>query len=440
MSGAGLGFGTSSPATVTVNLPATPAVARTRSRNARCALDATAIGMPASLSASTSATAPGRGSMSWRASSITSACSSFISVSPRPGWPSITSSLPAAIECDEPMRSRLCSKVKTAPWRRNRSVSARVQASSVSSRRPSLSNTTAAGTGSEVTTPGYLKGDSPPLGGLAPEEPDRRALGQHEAVDDVEAVAAVEGQVGLLAGLQVGGQALAVAELQARADQRRPDALALGAGVDAEHREVEVALGRVADLDLPEPAQDAGQPRQHARQRERQQAQRLAARLAPAVGQRPQRRAGVALGGGPADVLGRQAAQLPGEEAPRPLRPRRTRRVDPARDRVVVERARQHRGQRVDVLLAHRADRHPPGLYAARRRALRLAVRVDLGDELAEDALGVGVGNLAGAGRAVAAAAVLEHELADVGLGAAVQDRLARREDRVLLPQAPQDV
>ena len=54
--------------------------------------------------------------------------------------------------------------------------------------------------------------------------------------------------------------------------------------------------------------------------------------------------------------------------------------------------------------------------------------------------VGLAVADLAGAGRVVAAAAVLEHQLADVGGAGAVEDRLARREHGVLLPQAPEDV
>src|SRR3954451_8797204 len=69
-----------------------------------------------------------------------------------------------------------------------------------------------------------------------------------------------------------------------------------------------------------------------------------------------------------------------------------------------------------------------PAARAAPGAAVRSAVGVDAGDQLAQDALGVLVGDLAGAGRAVAAAAVGQHQLADVGPRAAVQDRLARGE------------
>src|SRR4051812_31495434 len=65
------------------------------------------------------------------------------------------------------------------------------------------------------------------------------------------------------------------------------------------------------------------------------------------------------------------------------------------------------------------------------------AVRVDARDELAEHALGVLVRDLARAGRVVPAAAVLEHQRADVRARGAVDDRLARREHGVLLLEAP---
>src|SRR5262245_50053475 len=71
---------------------------------------------------------------------------------------------------------------------------------------------------------------------------------------------------------------------------------------------------------------------------------------------------------------------------------------------------------------------------------MRLAVAGDAADELAEHALGVLVLDLAGAGRLMAAAAVLEHQLADVGAAAAIDDRLAGGEHGVLPAQAPQRV
>src|SRR4051812_27210952 len=71
---------------------------------------------------------------------------------------------------------------------------------------------------------------------------------------------------------------------------------------------------------------------------------------------------------------------------------------------------------------------------------LGLRDRVDVVDQLALDQLGLVVVDLAGAGRLVAAAAVGEHQLADVDLARAVEDRLAHREDGVLLLEAPEHV
>src|SRR5688572_23148147 len=67
-----------------------------------------------------------------------------------------------------------------------------------------------------------------------------------------------------------------------------------------------------------------------------------------------------------------------------------------------------------------------------------LPVGVDLGDELGEHDRRALVAHLARAGRVVAAAAVAQHQLAHVGRARAVEDRLARGEDRVLLAQAPE--
>jgi hypothetical protein len=68
------------------------------------------------------------------------------------------------------------------------------------------------------------------------------------------------------------------------------------------------------------------------------------------------------------------------------------------------------------------------------------AVAVDALHELAEHAGRVLVGDLAGAGRLVAAPAIGEHQLTDVRPRAAVDDRLAGREHGVLLLEAPQHV
>jgi hypothetical protein len=105
--------------------------------------------------------------------------------------------------------------VNVAPWWANKASSARVHAVSVSSRRPSLSKTTAWGGEARVTS-GTLRDRS---ARLAPEEPDPRALGQPDLVDDREAVTTVEREVGLFAGLQIGGQVLAVAEVEPGTDQ-----------------------------------------------------------------------------------------------------------------------------------------------------------------------------------------------------------------------------
>src|SRR3954468_163490 len=71
---------------------------------------------------------------------------------------------------------------------------------------------------------------------------------------------------------------------------------------------------------------------------------------------------------------------------------------------------------------------------------LRLGRGVDVVDELLLHELRLVVVDLARAGRLVAAAAVGEHQLADVDLAGAVEDRLAHGEDGVLLLEAPEHV
>ena len=299
-----------------------------------------------------------RGSTSCRASSITSAWSSAISARPSPGRPSIASSLPAAT------RVRRADQLALVLEREHRAVAAEQLGLGA---RPRLLGVEQQAVvveddrGGDRHAAGYEVRREPSAGSRQRNQTGG-PLGQREPVEHLEAVAPVERQVALAAGLQVGGQAVAVAELQAGPDQARAHAGALGGGVDPEHRQVQMALVRMARLDLAQTTQHARQPREHAGQRLAQEPERLAPVLAPAAGQRPERRAG-AIGGRPRDVLARQPLELPAEEPPRPLRPLPLGGVDPAGDRIVVERPRQDGGERLDVVVADRADLHPPGLY-----------------------------------------------------------------------------
>ena len=194
MSGQGLGRGTSSPATVTAkrSRDAGGVQHQVQERPLRVAT------RPRSGSRRRAARRPARrrrGAARRRAaaSSMTSACSSSIRSSPWPGWSSMTSSLPAAIECDEPIRSRLC-------------VGGERRAVVGEQRRlgpgPGLFGVEQQAVVVEHDGGGDLRGQATSrwrgtatARRLAPQEPDRRPLRQLEAVDDREAVAAVEGEV-----------------------------------------------------------------------------------------------------------------------------------------------------------------------------------------------------------------------------------------------------
>src|SRR3954451_7774674 len=138
-SGAGFGRSTSSPAITTSKaISAAPRAASTRGRGE---LDATAVGTGTAAARST---APGIGVASCRSCSTISTSSSH-SASPRPGSPSRFSRTTAATPIDLPTIASFSAGPKLRPYRANSSVSAAVQAVSVSTSSPSQSKTTAAG-------------------------------------------------------------------------------------------------------------------------------------------------------------------------------------------------------------------------------------------------------------------------------------------------------
>ena len=108
-------------------------------------LETRPIGVPRSRSAASSSRAPIIASTPCSSSATTSAFSSSISSAARPGSPSRRSRMPPAIAAEVPTSSSLSAGVNSRPRRSKRSSSARVQTDSVSSRRPSLSKTTASG-------------------------------------------------------------------------------------------------------------------------------------------------------------------------------------------------------------------------------------------------------------------------------------------------------
>src|SRR3954447_4571430 len=109
--------------------------------------------------------------------------------------------------------------------------------------------------------------------------------------------------------------------------------------------------------------------------------------------------------------------------------------LSPARERrAASSRSSSPRAARV----GERTGAVCPGV--ARLSGLGLGDGVDVVDELTLHELGLVVVDLARAGRLVAAAAVGEHQLADVDLAGAVEDRLAHGEDGGLLLEAPEHV
>ena len=253
------------------------------------------------------------------ASSMTSSCSSAISASPSPGRPSID------LELARRDRVRRADQVALVLHRERAAVAARTarpRHASTPPRCPAAGRRCRRGRpgGEARVTSRTLRDRS---ARLAPQEPDRRALGQLELVDDREAVAPVEGEVALLAGLQVGRQPLAVAEVEARAGSAASRCRGPGAPGRRPGPRGRGGARRDGGLDLLEAAQDARQPRQHAGQRRanRRSVSRVSSR------QRPGSAHSAAPLAPSSDVqltlLAQQPPQLPGEEALRLLRPAR---------------------------------------------------------------------------------------------------------------------
>src|SRR4051794_791035 len=89
-----------------------------------------------------------------------------------------------------------------------------------------------------------------PLGRRAPHPPQRRrALAEPELLGDREAVALVEVAVARRGRLEVGGQAVRVAAVEDRPEQRGAEPAALPLGRDADEREVVVLVVRVVGLE-----------------------------------------------------------------------------------------------------------------------------------------------------------------------------------------------
>ena len=93
--------------------------------------------------------------------------------------------------------------------------------------------------------------------GIAPHGPHRGTTGQDDLAGDLEAVAAVEGDVAVLGGLEIGADAVAVAALEDGGQERRADALALMDGIGAEDGQIPVRRAGVAALDRGHHAQGA---------------------------------------------------------------------------------------------------------------------------------------------------------------------------------------
>ena len=136
--------------------------------------------------------------------------------------------------------------------------------------------------------------------------------------------------------------------------QRRPDPLAASVGRGAEHRQVVVGVDGVRDLD---PRHRAHRPQQAREQRRQQREARdgLAQVLAPLPRERPERAARVVVGRVEL-VLRREATEADHERALDVAVAAARAGIQPGRERVLVEGAREHARHRGEVLPARDPD------------------------------------------------------------------------------------
>jgi hypothetical protein len=192
-------------------------------------------------------------------------------------------------------------------------------------------------------------------------QPYRWSGGQAQPPGDTKPMAAVVADVLFLPGLQVGGETLPVAQLEAGCKQRRADASALAGGIDAKHAEIQVAVVRVVALHRAQsPAHERRSP-SHAETGQACEPRHLPGGHLPAVGEHPQGRAGEVLGR-PAHVLLGTPPQRPAEELAAVPRARARIGEHPALDRVVVKRPREHARQLFVIAELDRPGRHRGGI------------------------------------------------------------------------------
>ncbi len=190
---------------------------------------------------------------------------------------------------------------------------------------------------------------------------DRR--GRRDLLHDLEAVAAVEGDVALLRRFEVAGQTLGVAVVQDRLHQRAADALALLVDRRPQSGQVPMGLVRVHRLDEVEQPQGGDEVRRHVGQHRdhgEDAAQPGEQRLA---GRPPDGRARVSLGRVAAAEGEVVRLHLGAEVGAQPGLAARLLREHVHGDGVVPERARQLGRHRVDVVSGGTPD-HWQGRFA----------------------------------------------------------------------------
>jgi EAL domain-containing protein (putative c-di-GMP-specific phosphodiesterase class I) len=94
----------------------------------------------------------------------------------------------------------------------------------------------------------------------------------------------------------------------------------------------------------------------------------------------------------------------------------------------------------LDYLQQHGCDEMQGWRRRRRPERANLAFAIDPVDQGTKDLFGHFIRYLAGAGVFMPAAAILEHQGANIGVRGAVQDRFSGRKDRILILQAPQNV
>src|SRR5512132_3909735 len=175
--------------------------------------------------------------------------------------------------------------------------------------------------------------------GLAPHRPDPWAARDHQLAGELEAIAAVPGEVPLVGGLQVGRHTVGVDAGEHLSQQGRAQPLSLGRRLGAQDKQIPVGpIVRVLLLHALQPTQHRRGPQPNEPDQGREQPQPLRTGQLPAPRRREPDRGRGSTGGHPDLVVGEgQLAKAELHEGRQDSAATLVVREDPGNDRVVLE-------------------------------------------------------------------------------------------------------